>query len=129
MKNNLEYIHTHLENIHERLREFVQYTGLSESAFCQKVGFSNGFLGKVYKNNISIGVDKLIKILSVFPELNPIWLLTGIGEMILNEEYKVSDAQEDYITSKPKMKSNLEELQKEFKELRKRLDKLEKEKG
>ncbi len=40
--------------------------------------------GKVINKGVSFGVDKLDNILSAFPQLNLIWLITGEGDMLLN---------------------------------------------
>ena len=38
--------------------------------------------GKALKNNGAIGTDKLENILSAYPDINPVWLLTGNGNML-----------------------------------------------
>ena len=65
-------------NIVDRIREIIDYKGISERKFCQEIGVSNGFLGKVS----DVGSSKLKKILDKYPEINPGWLLTGDGEML-----------------------------------------------
>lgn len=44
------------------------------------VGLSNGAIGKALKGMI-LGIDKLENVLTVFPDLNPTWLMTGKGDM------------------------------------------------
>ena len=65
--------------VKERLREFIKYKEISERRFCQKIGVSNTYVNSIRK---SIQPDKLKSISEAFPELNPIWLLTGDGDMI-----------------------------------------------
>ena len=47
---------------------------------------SNASFGKSYKNGGAIGSDKIENILSVYPDINPSWLLTGSGKMLKSEE-------------------------------------------
>ena len=65
-----------------RLKKYIDYKGISISAFERSIGMSNASFGKSLKNGGSIGGDKLEKILSVYPDINAEWLLTGAGEML-----------------------------------------------
>lgn len=75
-----------MSNTVGRIKEFIDFKGLSVRKFEETVGFSNGAFATQYKNNKSIGSDKIENILCSFPELNPEWLLTGNGEMLKSEE-------------------------------------------
>lgn len=68
-------------SIKQRLILFIKGKGLSQGRFEKAVGLSNGFVNNISKG---IGAEKLQKIISVFPDLNQNWLLTGEGAM-LNE--------------------------------------------
>lgn len=72
--------------ITERLKQFIDSINISISAFEKSIGMSNASFRKIYNNNGSIGSDKLERILKTYPQLNPSWLLTGEGPMILGEE-------------------------------------------
>jgi SOS-response transcriptional repressor LexA len=65
----------------ERLKQFIDYKGLSNRKFSEAAGLSNGFIGKVKE----IGSSKLSSIVDSFPELNLEWLVTGRGEMLKKE--------------------------------------------
>ncbi len=69
----------------DRIKEFIDYKGLSVRKFEEMTGFSNGSFASQFKNNKTIGVDKVENILNVFPEINTEWLLTGVGEMLKTE--------------------------------------------
>lgn len=58
--------------------------------FCIDVGVANGFLDKVKE----IGSDKAVKILNTYPEISPLWLLTGEGEMLLENREETSKTHE-----------------------------------
>ena len=66
--------------VKERLREFIKYKKISERAFCETIGgVSFSYVNSIRK---SIQPDKLKRITDAYPELNPMWLMTGDGEML-----------------------------------------------
>ncbi|MDO4729092.1 MAG: transcriptional regulator [Bacteroidota bacterium] len=71
-----------------RILQFIDYKGISKLSFYKEVGLSNGFLDK----NKSIGGVNLVKILNKYPEINPLWLLLGEGEMIKKENVIVDNS-------------------------------------
>lgn len=66
----------------QRLGEYIDYKDISYYAFENSLGVSRGSISKAVKQNKSIGSSVLENILTVYPDLNPNWLLTGKGEMI-----------------------------------------------
>lgn len=69
----------------DRLKEYIDIKGISIAAFERSIGMSNASFGKSLKQGKGIGSDKLEKILSIYPDLNPAWLLTGEGEILLTK--------------------------------------------
>lgn len=65
-----------------RLKQYIDLKKISVSAFERSIGMSNASFGKTLKQGKGIGSDKLEKILSVYTDLNPEWLLTGRGEIL-----------------------------------------------
>ena len=65
--------------VKERLVTFIKYKELSTRAFEESCSLSNGFVANISK---SIGAEKLLSILSKYPELNIYWLINGEGEML-----------------------------------------------
>lgn len=76
----------------DRILYFAESQGMSVRAFAKSVGISHSLLGKTK----ALGSDKLEKILSTYPDLNPVWLLTGKGEML---EKKSEDFNSPKITA------------------------------
>ena len=72
----------------ERLKEYIDLKGVTVAAFERSIGMSNASFGKSLKQGKGIGSDKLEKILSVYPDINPSWLLTGAGEILLSKTPK-----------------------------------------
>ena len=66
--------------VKERLKSFIAYLNISEREFCRIVGVSVAYIASIKK---SISADKLQTITKHFPELNPVWLIRGDGEMLL----------------------------------------------
>lgn len=69
-------------NIIDRIKLIIEYKGISTRKFCMEVGIANGFFDKVK----DIGSDKLMKILNTYPDINPVWLLSGDGSMLKSEK-------------------------------------------
>ena len=96
-------------NTLKRIKQYIDYKGITNQNFEKLIGFSNGAFASQLKNNRTIGVDKLENILIAFPELNPEWLLTGNGEMIKTKSLKNvlkknEDIYEDINEDKPNVK-------------------------
>lgn len=71
-----------MSNTVSRIKQYIDYKGLSVRKFEETTGFSNGAFASQFKNKKTIGVDKVENILQVYDDINPIWLLTGEGEML-----------------------------------------------
>ena len=69
----------------ERMREYLDYKGITKYKFCNDLGFSNKFLD----NSSNMGTDKACKILHDYPEINSEWLLTGNGPMIKEDNTNI----------------------------------------
>ena len=64
--------------LRERLLEFTVKKGISVAEFERACVLSNGYVGKIRN---ALGRRKLEDILSSFPDLNKVLLLTGEGKM------------------------------------------------
>lgn len=69
--------------VKERLKEFIKSLGISEREFCRRVGVGSAYIQSIRK---SIMPDTLQQITMQFPQLNPLWLMIGDGEMLIPEE-------------------------------------------
>lgn len=66
----------------DRLMQFIEHAGLSARQFDLSIGASNGYTLRMKKNSASVGSDVIENIIRTYPQLNPIWLITGEGEML-----------------------------------------------
>lgn len=65
--------------VKERLIEFIKYKKISIREFCRTIGVSETYVSSM---RTSIQPDKLISIVEHYPDINTIWLMTGVGEMV-----------------------------------------------
>ena len=65
-----------------RIKQIIDYKSLSVRAFERLIGASNNSIQAAIKRNGSVKDDTLNKILQIVPEINPVWLLTGKGAML-----------------------------------------------
>lgn len=73
------------ESVKDRLLIFIKHLGVSKLKFEKEIGVSCSYLNKL-RHKPS---DKVLSsILSRFPELNKVWLLSGDGNMIVNSTEK-----------------------------------------
>lgn len=65
----------------EKIKQFLDYKGISKNKFYNMTGFSVGFLD----SGTSMGADKVKIIINIFPELNINWLIMDKGDMIIQD--------------------------------------------
>jgi len=70
----------------ERIYQYIDYKGIKPLPFEKKIGLSNGYLGKQIKRNADLGEGIILRIIENCPDINPLWLLTGEGEMLKGPE-------------------------------------------
>lgn len=80
-----------IPTIKERIFQFLEIKEIKKESFYRETGMSSSnFKGKGLKSDL--GVDKLAKIISAYPELknsnNLYWLVTGKGKLDVNDENK-----------------------------------------
>ncbi|MBC6997413.1 helix-turn-helix transcriptional regulator [Cytophaga sp. FL35] len=69
----------------KRVELIIQYFKTNISAFEKRCDLSNNSIGAALRRNTSLKDDTLNKILDSYPQINPIWLLTGNGDMLVNK--------------------------------------------
>ena len=65
--------------INERIRKVVELSGLSKTAFAQKINVSQQYISKLVNNGTPS--DRTISDICRAFGVNEIWLRTGVGEM------------------------------------------------
>ncbi len=65
----------------QRLYQYINEKGVRPAEFERTIGLSNGYIGKMYARLSDVGEGVLIQIIENCPDLNPMWLILGRGEM------------------------------------------------
>jgi len=100
-----------IDETYKRVVQLISFKELRISSFEHRINVSNNSIGTAIRRKASFKSNVLNKILNCFPDINPTWLLTGKGSMLLDEQgfgvakesglnYQVSDL-------KTEIKSNL----------------------
>lgn len=66
----------------ERLQQLIEYLQVNVSQFEKNISVSNGTIRNAMARNKGLNSDVLCKILDVYPNINPDWLLLEKGEML-----------------------------------------------
>ncbi|XLS30302.1 hypothetical protein ACJD0Z_05595 [Flavobacteriaceae bacterium M23B6Z8] len=59
---------------------------------------SKGYMSRQIKTHASVGGDVLERIIDTYPELNPIWLLKGEGQMLVTPNNMANESNFQYNT-------------------------------
>jgi hypothetical protein len=68
----------------ERIQYFMDKSGINNNQMTVAAGLSVGLIGRAIKSKSGLNSDSIEKILYAYPNLNPTWLLTGKGNMLIN---------------------------------------------
>lgn len=66
----------------DRILKIIELKGVTKNKFYVETGLSNGFLDKVK----DVGASKVEQILNTYPDINPIWLITGSGHILVDHQ-------------------------------------------
>lgn len=82
--------------MNERIKQFIESLDISVSEFERTCNLSNGAVAKMGENTRSSTIDKII---SVYPNLNRTWLLTGDGNMLNSDTSQNGEQKAQYQTA------------------------------
>lgn len=74
-----------MDTIKERVLKIAEYKGIPKEQFTTEIGMTYGSFKGSAKNR-PLNSNAIEKILTIVPEINPEWLLTGTGEMLKSAE-------------------------------------------
>lgn len=76
-----------ISKIKERILKIAEEKGVSKEKFFQKIGMTYGSFKGIQKNT-ALNSDALERIVSIYPDIDCEWLLTGNGAMVKkNQRY------------------------------------------
>ena len=73
--------------IKERILQIAENKGIAKEKFFQKIGMTYGNFKGIQKKT-SVNSDALDKIISIYPDISPEWLLSGKGDMFKSASVK-----------------------------------------
>ena len=74
----------------ERLKLIIQHTGLSQKDFAERIGLSGNAITELLKGRSKGLSEKSLTAIAIEFSVNINWLLTGEGEMFLNQQSSAS---------------------------------------
>jgi hypothetical protein len=81
-----------MEDINTRLSTVITALKMSKNKFSKEIGTSSAMISKITGTKTNFGIEIVEKIVSRFPQLNFNWILTGVGEMWLdNHNYEAQE--------------------------------------
>jgi hypothetical protein len=88
----------------DRLYLYLEFKSITPYTFERTCGIANGYLKKQYNGKGSVGSEIVEKIYKHYPDLNPLWLLTGEGDMIIRDlDVILKDEEKKYMSIKDEM--------------------------
>lgn len=92
----------------QRLKQYIDEKGISVAAFERSVGMSNASFRRSLNNDRAIGTDKLEKILKLYSDINPDWLITGKGSMYRETASGIPTSDIEDVNNNPILKESEE---------------------
>ena len=117
-----------MEDFFKRIGEIVDNEGINITTLEQLIGASKGVLSRAKRNNTSISIEWVIKIVEKFRQYDANWLLLGEGEMF-KKSTKSDDAEVTFLKEKnillqknsQLLEEKVERLEEELTALKKRI--------
>ncbi len=89
-----------MTNIKERVSYILEYKGIAKEDFYKEIGMSSSsFRGSA--KNTPLNSIAVANILSILPDINPMWLLSGKGEMLQKDNSYKTTTNEIHIVEEP----------------------------
>ena len=80
----------------KQIQKLCKKEGIKVTNLEKLIGASRGVISRAISNNTDIQSKWVVKIIENFPHYNPLWLLTGKGNMILEKNNMTPDIAIDY---------------------------------
>lgn len=114
---------SNLEQVKERVFEFIKYLGISDAEFMRCIKKQKAEISHWRTGSSKFNQKAIPTIIATFPELNGNWLVRGEGNMILSRaEQKKYNTQEDYVRileeQNATYKKHIELLEKQVKDVK-----------
>jgi transcriptional regulator with XRE-family HTH domain len=67
-----------------RIQKIIEDKNLSPSNFADEVGLNRAVVSHILHGRNKPGLENLQRILATYPDINPGWLISGVGPMYVN---------------------------------------------
>jgi hypothetical protein len=74
-----------------RIIHFLQKQSIDIAGLEEEIGVATDFMQTQLSNDGSVSAEILENICQLHPQVNPIWLLTGTGEMLIEDYQNIGD--------------------------------------
>ncbi len=74
-----------MTNVKERLLQYIKSQGINKEDFFEIVGLSYSNFKGIQKNS-GLNSDSIVKILSIYSNINLYWLILGDGDMLVKND-------------------------------------------
>jgi len=106
--------------IGQRVEIFINNLNIRQLDFAAKIGCSPSYLSQIIqgKKGRGVGIEMVSSILKAYPELNPKWLIEGLGDMYLaNGKENTNENDMMLLKENEFLKKQLEEKDKQISKL------------
>ena len=109
-----------------RLKSLLDYLNLSQRAFSEKIGKSPTSISQILNGTRNLTASIVWEICAAFPKANAAWLMTGEGDMFLEEKnvleeqrakYNLPEGAEPVTDEEMKLREEVDRLRKEVESL------------
>ncbi len=66
----------------DRIRQVMEHVELTPSFFADEIGVQRSSVSHILSGRNKPSLDLVTRLLNRFPEINPVWMITGNGEMV-----------------------------------------------
>lgn len=77
---------THDNTINGRIRELIQFSGITDNAFAKKIGVTQSVVASMFQRGTEPSAKVITSILCTYEEISAEWLLRGKGSMLIQKE-------------------------------------------
>lgn len=88
----------------DRFDKYMKFKGINDNQVTVNCKLSVGLIGKARSGRSDLGKKTIEKILNFYQDINRVWLLTGDGEMLVEDEEKI-DMQIRFLTLYDQLKN------------------------